>query len=524
MAKGCEWNNQLAKENFQTNLKEHGLEYAKQTLRTDIHHWVAKREGREVPKWRATLDQDGHFVAEGQRLVDLTKAPVDKKVDAPISEEVKALVPIELETVLQAEKQASQGAKKIYMPEHAPGGIRFITVYTQSTNNPREYIGSQIDLGENLTWDQAKERMQTIGEAKTKQIHQSSLHEEAFVFVEQSGNSTGVYQKSMVDFIAREAVTVPRRIITDVTSTAISAGAFAMEVLRRRRAQNQLREKEMKNVKHKKDLLITKQKLSKERKKKKQIEKAHKVIAMSHSVFETGVGVSGSIVFLRQLAEMPKIVIRESMQSKKKKNEVKPEHRTKKTRIETAKKEKKLMRKRTEIPKRIGKKENKKRIFKRETRIRAEMKPEAKKSKKKEKKQIVLRNLEKKREIVLWKMLPRLVRRIEKTRPGKEVIKKEKKQFGRRLALAWVLWLLLRDNRDLKQRIEASIDRYKKERPKSRKPRELTRWILLAIIWHLVMIRERAMPTVNKKQKKRTQKNIFQAKIPPRGVIFAFAS
>lgn len=499
MAKGCEWNNQLAKENFETNRKEHGIEYAKESLRTDIHHWMAKREGREVPEWKARLDNDGHFVVADQRLLDLTRAPLDKKVDAPISEEVKALVPIEVETVLQAETQAKRGVKKIYMPEHAPSGIHYVTVYTQSDDDPREYIGSQIDLGNNFSWDQVKERMQTMKGDKTT-FHQSTQHKEAFIVVE-GDRSVRQYQKSFVGSVMNETVAMPQRVFSDVTSTAMSAGVFIMEALRRRRVQKQLQDKKsyktespVKNLKKEKKTTFIKEK-------KEQAKRLVRIVSISHFATETSVGIGGALFALRLVSYPEKRKERkeaEARYEKKRKKIIGIENRTKR---EVKKKKVKFKKgielhktKRTHRKERVGEKRK------------AEIRNDFFQQKRKEKKVFVKKN-------EAWKILVKLAKRIirqEKhiNNAEKEQIRKLEKRLISRFVFGWTLWHITSKNFHL------SIDRSVKKKIERLVKKEPTQWVLLAIIWYLAMIREQGRPLTYKKQKK----------IPKHAVIFAFAS
>lgn len=365
MAKGCEWNNPLAKENFNTNLQEHGLEYAKQALRTDIQHWMAKKEGRDVPKWKANV-VDGHLVVENQRLIDLTVAPLTKVVQSPIPDNVKALVPIELETVRQADAFASQGAKKIYMPEHAPGGVRFITVYTQDPDNSSSYIGSQIDLGENMTPQQARTRIVTdIQDVEKGELVHSRVQKDAFVFVVHNINekakpevtfftdnpTTNERPTFMIPVVRENNTRVPVKVFSDMRSSHISAAVFLLEVTRRKRAEKKIKEQnnEAETLKifkkkildiysinyqqnEKSVIVVTLPKLQEIWNKTKTAREAIVFFA------QTGVGIGIALYGIRLLAELPRIKIMginsKKEQSKKRKEarsiRVKKEKRRKK--------------------------------------------------------------------------------------------------------------------------------------------------------------------------------------------------
>lgn len=519
MAKGCEWNNPLAKENFNTNVKERGLEYAKQVLRTDIQHWMAKREGRPIPKWKASVDQEGYLVVADQRLIDLTRAPLTKEVNSPISEEVRALVPIELETVRQADKLAKEGAKKIYIPEHAPGGIHFITVYTQSPDNPREYIGSQIDLGENVTCEQAKQRIQTLIGRETSEIHQSTAYKEAFVFVADNNNKS--YQKPPVDIVVHEVITTSQRVLRDVATTTISAGVFALETLRRRRAQKQLQTTEL----HNKEILVRNNRKEKNififREQRNQAKRMLRFAAISQFVAETGVGVGAALFGLRQLAELTK------NEKRRVRKHIERRYQKMKSKEQNRKKAEALQKKSKEA---VNKE---KKPFKKEAWIRTRKNKEMRRHRRREKKQSPVREFAiSRKELTVWKTLLVLARRLQERKPrmekkfkqneGRQIRIQERKRVAVKFIFALLLWVFLK-NESKHVRFPQSFKREKKiEAPAVKEP---TQWVLLAIIWYLVMIREQRMPMRHKKQKKTKQKSLYSSQaLPPSGVIFALAS
>ena len=180
--RGCSWNNQLEKEIFRDNFETHGIDYAKSYLRENIKHWTAKREGRVIPQWEVMVNDQGHFTVGDRVLVDLAMAPITDKNSTFVEEDVKRLVPVEVETLRQGEKMAQHGAKIIYLPEHSPAGIRYMTVLTQDPKNPRRYIGTQQDLGKNFSFDQAKIRMSMSVSHPALKVNQSDRVKDAFVF------------------------------------------------------------------------------------------------------------------------------------------------------------------------------------------------------------------------------------------------------------------------------------------------------------------------------------------------------
>lgn len=140
----------------------------------------------------------------------------------------------------------------------------------------------------------------------------------------------------------------------------------------------------------------------------------------------------------------------------------------------------------------------------------------------------------------LWQIAVALARRIRKSEIPwiqkkkdttiaplsieKKKSQRKEKKLAARFAFAWALWLLLRNNREKKRRNYASIDRSKTRKIKELYSHQQSHWVLFAIIWYLVMIREQRMSVANKKmQKKNKQKLLPKSNpLPSQAVIFAF--
>ena len=88
-------------------------------------------------------------------------------------------------------------------------------------------------------------------------------------------------------------------------------------------------------------------------------------------------------------------------------------------------------------------------------------------------------------------------------------------------SIAFIFWLLLRSVGEKKMEPQ----KFNKDTNKKILEREPTPWLLLAIIWHLTMIRESGMRTVQQiPKKKKAIKPVLYPQILPQGVIFAYAS
>ena len=96
-------------------------------------------------------------------------------------------------------------------------------------------------------------------------------------------------------------------------------------------------------------------------------------------------------------------------------------------------------------------------------------------------------------------------------------------------SVALVIWLLLHmqssSHHQEEKRYDVSV--IKREKSKKLIVKEPAPWLLVAIIWHLTMIREQGMrhglndPRYKKKTVQK-QKIFWRAMLPPTGVIFAF--
>ncbi len=103
------------------------------------------------------------------------------------------------------------------------------------------------------------------------------------------------------------------------------------------------------------------------------------------------------------------------------------------------------------------------------------------------------------------------------------------------VAFAWILWLLVSPQQGLREHNGSFSDSRAAHTHEMLDQAGSPPWVLLAIIWHLVMIRESGLtgqyvpPTVaamknTSAAKKQRKGNIFAAPFPVSGVIFTFAS
>lgn len=100
--------------------------------------------------------------------------------------------------------------------------------------------------------------------------------------------------------------------------------------------------------------------------------------------------------------------------------------------------------------------------------------------------------------------------------------KRKQKEIALKFSLAVILWLLVARKEELGDMRREQTEVFVTQR--------LTQWVLLSIIWHLAMIREGGMKTVNSSQltvyskKKKTKRllNIHNHSLPTSGIIFAF--
>jgi hypothetical protein len=89
------------------------------------------------------------------------------------------------------------------------------------------------------------------------------------------------------------------------------------------------------------------------------------------------------------------------------------------------------------------------------------------------------------------------------------------------ISIAFIFWTLLAKHKNVLTNEYKSI----KKKSDVLATAEQSPWILFAIIWHLAMIRESGMRTVQTKTKqKKVKGSTYSPFLAPRGVIFAFVS
>lgn len=159
----------------------------------------------------------------------------------------------------------------------------------------------------------------------------------------------------------------------------------------------------------------------------------------------------------------------------------------------------------------------------------------------------------KRKERILWEIVRKLVKKgksIEQKPLAKKLLRKEiheksakiskerlikrkEKQHAVDFSLALVIWLLLHMQRSNKQisvkEKPQEITSFKHEQSNKHVSKEPAPWILLAIVWHLAMLREQGVrrglndPKYNNKKVQKHQA-FPRVILPTQGVIFAFAS
>lgn len=119
------------------------------------------------------------------------------------------------------------------------------------------------------------------------------------------------------------------------------------------------------------------------------------------------------------------------------------------------------------------------------------------------------------------------VKRVEKQGVRRVEKKQNRQEHVLNFSIAFVFWLLLRRIELISQskRFHVLIDESKNVRRKDEPlvVKEPTPWLLLAIIWHLTMIREQGYVQQQPKQKK-VKRKIYYPRFARQGVIFAYAT
>ncbi len=119
----------------------------------------------------------------------------------------------------------------------------------------------------------------------------------------------------------------------------------------------------------------------------------------------------------------------------------------------------------------------------------------------------------------LTDVAPKKARHVEK-----KVRRERQKEAVVRFSFAWTFWLLLKMSA-LREHIHNTDTKDEKQEALIQK--EPAPWILLSIIWYLAMIRESGAQNAQKakvKKKKKSYQSARLMRLPPAGIIFAYAS
>ncbi len=560
---GCRWNNDLAKKDFLDQVHEHGTGYAKSYLRENIRHWTAKRNGWEIPSWTVVLDNNNHLTIGDQTLIDITEGPINGKNKDLASQELKDIVPIEVETVRQAERLASLGVKVIYLPEHSPMGVRFMTIYRQDSENPRKYIGTQKDLGENVSFDQAKIRMQSMLHDQTLSFAQSDQQKDAFVFGLKHASDANIHwprsfepEKNRV--IKKEDLTEHRIQETHqpkedplLLSKYKEEFLSLQEHIQQKHAEMQQTVKKLKFIAETKVAIgatpILLASLSKElpkpiraveksiarhkRKERRRFVVAERKKAKKLRAIKRG-GAENRTLYVKRRKEA--IVVHFSLKqeikkagfSLKKESLASPQSEKKWTKevLLLRRKEKKQKKQRKLLERALVRIVRK--INKLEKRPKVIYKP------------VLVKQAEHRFHLVkprLTDMAPKEIRRLER-----KLRREKKKEAILKFSFAWTLWVLMLSFPRTRESINdiqhsnhgspirpASPNRGESGMTNNENifpSQEPAPWILLSIIWYLTMIREGGVSTMPINKYTNTTNNQMKTTIQPQGVIFAYAS
>lgn len=111
-------------------------------------------------------------------------------------------------------------------------------------------------------------------------------------------------------------------------------------------------------------------------------------------------------------------------------------------------------------------------------------------------------------------------RKLTMAELGKTERRRKKQEHVVTFSIA-ILWWVLITKPDTVLTNEYKLKKKEKTRLFVKEP---TPWLLLAIIWHLAMIREIGIGTTQQPKQKKVKKKTYYPQFAPRGVIFAYAS
>ncbi|MEK9143962.1 MAG: hypothetical protein AAB481_05055 [Patescibacteria group bacterium] len=589
---GCEFNRQLEIDKYIENKEVHGERFARQYLKTNMAHYRAKETGQAVPSWDVYLTDQGLTTTDGEGLLELTGQPLMSHFSGQISSDIKMRVPIEMETVRHANVLAASGADTIFMPEHISenGGIfvRFVTRYKRDSIDPNKYQGSQIDLGKNMSPEEAKNKMRDMMEnSHLTQSLQSNTYKDAYAFGtekarrgdneslsnqvrhlpirettpqhtpvltdEKVATQNKVYSRNVLGFVVSDVAKVGRSVVAETVTTAIMTGKYLFE---RERKKTEKKPEETKSP--------------------EKIDRFNPLIYKRHTemrgvknalviIRKTDVGV-GAIPYLISVLvkELPapikaveKSVRRyEKNVRRKKDKEVRkakrePEYRralarssgeTKKDSVKVqplrserieplrAVKERKVRIKRGRekgIPPGRAAVELLTPIVTEKRRLRKAVEKSMRRHEKRK-----LRNAKRETKKDSVKVQPLRSDRVEPLKERKRSIQRKERAAVAGLNFAWMVWMLLSTKNESKQTLDPRFRGDDKKRIGNEKE-ESTPWVLLSIIWYLTAMRESrgagsrfARQGVQKVYRKKGKKkqHVYTNIIPNQAIIFAYAS
>lgn len=536
---GCVWNKELELAKYQENSQKYGVVGAREISRVNARSWR-----NHLKDWPIRVDpqnKDVRVGAEDASLSEMVRNPVYSIHAHWVDDSIKEMMPVQAATNDRAIELANKGEPIIFVPEQhlredGEKVIRYFDVWTKDENIPNLYHGSNIDLGKDYSLEEAQERVIQATKGRTEvSLHQDGIHKEAFVL-----SSRSIKAHEFIQNLIVKAVNETSKIVHNV-STKVVVHIVKIE-------QN-IKSFVASNV-HKVELLGETVRVKVlgvvaevDRKIDRVLQKVYEFLVDKNIVApeqkenfkRKPLRKEKEIAPLFAFASRRKLEKKSIMQYVQKSGKILLSQDQVQARNKDEEKIIPVFKKILELKFVVS---GKQKLEKTKIRVREfqffskrHVKIESTKLIHKDKQGEVKANKEKFIRLIL--LVKKFIRVKEKLfikgqkNAESNLIKVtgEKQKISTEhtlnFSIAFIFWLLLRSVGEKKMEPQ----KFNKDTNKKILEREPTPWLLLAIIWHLTMIRESGMRTVQQiPKKKKAIKPVLYPQILPQGVIFAYAS
>ena len=517
---GCKWNNDLSHEVFEENVGKFGKEKALHLLRSDVQSWVRERDGKKFNFSYRVKNGQLENEALGKSITGMIEDSMYGPHVNTLAANVRENAPLEFAVAEEATRRAVRGDKEIpiieyYRTESGKTVIRYITVLTQDPDNGQIYHGNRIDLGEDFSVKEGLKKAEEKGIIPVRSDTRAT---------------TGSSMEPRYSAVYTAVREIPHDALRVVSGTASEIGYTARFVRRYIEKRNHEKNEKRINID---PTSVDVWKRVMESGKKRITRVARRVKRPGASVFEA----LKSRALKKRLAIGFRISISERTSTQTKRaidtSISRHEKRSREARMRMGGYKQITLSKEAQLKKNKDKKLPR---FISDARMATFAEKILVKERKTGKEIIKIKHIEttdKEKAVRLSGLMKRLIRTQDRLNTGrvnrtekrgvKKIEKKlEVREHALKFSVAFILWI------QLAGRSHAQLYDDKQNKHTSTEALELrepTQWLLLAIIWHLAMIRESGMRTMQTKSKQnKAKKKTVYPKFAPQGVIFALAT